>query len=373
MTVRRTRIRPMRVRAAALLAVLAGVLAGVPAAALPAAPAWAHGADAPDGTDYRTAITGVSPAVPGLTVRAVEAGGRLELHNRTGRTIEVLGYQGEPYLEVRPDGVYENVHSPATYLNVSLRGDAQPPPTADATRPPQWRKAAGEPVARWHDHRTHWMSATRPPQVAADPAREHRIRDWTVPLRDGTGTVTARGTLDWLPPPLGPLWWVATLLTAVVVAALGAVTAGRPGTALAALAVLGGLAAIGYAVARELDAGASGPAAVAVGLLLGQVWPVLTGLAAVVAGGYALARRAAGDFALALVGACLAAFAGLPNVAVFGRAVAPVPWPAWSARLVVLAVVGIGAGLALAGTLRLRAAAVAAGPAPTGPDRAPAT
>ncbi|MBM0240264.1 hypothetical protein JNW88_29910, partial [Micromonospora sp. ATA32] len=32
-----------------------------------------------------------TPARPGLTVRAVEAGARLELVNRTGRNVEVIG------------------------------------------------------------------------------------------------------------------------------------------------------------------------------------------------------------------------------------------------------------------------------------------
>ena len=43
-------------------------------------------------------MTAVSPAAAGLRVRAVEAGARLELTNHTGTTVEVLGYQNEPYL-----------------------------------------------------------------------------------------------------------------------------------------------------------------------------------------------------------------------------------------------------------------------------------
>ena len=70
-----------------------------------------------------------------------------------------------------------------------------------------------------------------------------------------------------------------------------------------------------------------------VGLLAGQIWSLLTGLGAVAAGGYALARRPAADFAVALAGACLALFAGVANAAVLARAVAPVPWsPAAGAR-----------------------------------------
>ncbi|MBM0240265.1 hypothetical protein JNW88_29915 [Micromonospora sp. ATA32] len=91
-------LRPLLTRAAL-------VVTGALAAALAfAAPAAAHGADAPGRHEYRTEVTGVTPARPGLTVRAVEAGARLELVNRTGRNVEVIGYSGEPYLRVGPDG-----------------------------------------------------------------------------------------------------------------------------------------------------------------------------------------------------------------------------------------------------------------------------
>ncbi len=348
---------PLRILRTGVVTALAGVVAALAVAA----PAQAHGTDAPDGTNYRTTVGGMSPAVPGLAVRAVEAGGRLELDNRTGRTIEVLGYAGEPYLEVRPDGVYENVHSPATYLNTTITGDAAVPATADPTLPPEWRRVSGGPVARWHDHRTHWTDAVPPPQVTADPSRTHRIRDWVVPLRDGVRTVEVRGTLDWVPPPTAGLWWLAVASGALVVGLIGVSTGRRwTGVVLGGAAIAGGAAAVGYAVARQIDAGATGVGAVLLGLLVTQVWPVLAGLGAIAAGGYALARRPATDFALALAGACLALFAGLANVVVFTRSVAPVPWPAWSARLVVATVLAVGAGLAVAGALRMRAASRAA-------------
>jgi hypothetical protein len=351
--------------------VLSAAVLGLGTALALAGPAWAHGGDAPDGTNYRTEVTGMAGALPGVSVRAVEAGARLELTNDGGQTVEVLGYDGEPYLEVRPDGVYENTRSPATYLNETLQG-GEVPATADATAPPQWRRVTDEPVARWHDHRSHWMTSEQPPQVAADPDRVHRIRDWVVPLRSGVRTVDVHGTLDWIPPPVAGLWWAAALLAAAATAAVGLVPAGRAAgnaasAALAVLAVAGGLTAIGYAVARELDAGAASAGGILLGLLAGQVWPVLAGLGAVAAGGYALARRPSADFAMALAGACLALFAGMANSAVFGRGVAPVPFSPTAARLAVAAVLAIGAGLAVAGALRLRAAVHAATPAPA-PD-----
>jgi hypothetical protein len=340
--------------------------AGVTGTLAVAAPASAHGADAPAGTDYRTEVSAVTPAVAGLTVRAVESGARLELINRTGRTMEVLGYAGEPYLEVRPDGVYENVHSPSTYLNRTLAGDTKPPAIADPTLPPTWQRIAAQPVVRWHDQRTHWLEVARPPQVQADPTRQHRIRDWVVPLRDGTTTMDVRGTLDWLPPPNPVLWWAVSLLGVLVVGTLGLVPVAsrfrRPATVtLAAFSTAGALGAIAFAVAREVDTGVIGIGGLLQGLLTGQTWPVITGLGALAAAAYALVRRPAADFAFALAGACLALMAGVTNAAAFGAAVAPVPWPPYWARILIALVIVAGAGVTAAGVLRLRAAGRTAG------------
>jgi hypothetical protein len=338
-----------------------GVLAV--AVLLPAAPALAHGADAPDGTNYRTAVTGVTPATAGLRVRAVEGGGRLELTNHTGRTVEVLGYQEEPYLEVRPDGVYENIYSPATYLNVSLTGDATVPATADPAQAPSWRRVSSAPVARWHDHRTHWMDGAPPPPVAADPGQTHRIRDWVVPLRADVSTMEVRGTLDWLPPPTGWPWWIGTLGAAVLIGLLG-LRWDRFSPLLATIAAGAGGVALAYAVAREIDAGAEGPGPMLAGLLTGQVWPTLIALATLAAAGYAWRRRPAADLALGLAGACLALIAGATNALVFSRSIAPVPLDALVARAVTAAVIAAGAGLAVAAVLRLRTLARHTPPAP---------
>jgi hypothetical protein len=302
----------------------------------PAAPAAAHGIDPVAGTNYRTAITSVSRTVPGLSVRTVKAGARLELTNHTGRTVEVIGSDGKPQLRVGPDS-----------------------------------------VVRWHDHRVHWMNADPPPQVRADPSRMHRIRDWVIPLRVDASTVEVRGTLDWLPPPEAGTWWALCLVGAAAVAGLGMWLRGsgaavaRAGVALASVvlagvALAGGVVGVGYAVGRELDAGTTGVAGLLRGLLTGQPWLVLTSLAAVAAAAYALrgavgggpggAGRPSADFALALAGACLLVSAGVPNAAVFSRAVAPVPWDGTWARTAVAAIVVAGAGLTAAGVLRMRSA-----------------
>ncbi|MEK8107816.1 hypothetical protein NKG94_27450 [Micromonospora sp. M12] len=98
-----------------------------------------------------------------------------------------------------------------------------------------------------------------------------------------------------------------------------------------------------------------------VGLLSGQIWSLLTGLGAIAAGWYALSRRPAADFVVALAGACLALFAGVANAAVFTRSIAPVPWSPEIARVMVAVALITGAGATLAGILRLHATARVAG------------
>jgi hypothetical protein len=334
------------IRKTLFLTVVAGALVG------PATPAFAHGGDAPDATSYRTTITGFDPPTSGITVRTVEAGARLELSNSTGRTIEVLGYSGEPYLEVRPDGTYQNVNSPATYLNATLTGDNPVPAGADPTAPPSWRRVSPSTTVRWHDQRTHWLSPGRPPAAAADPAREHRLRDWTVPLRDQARVFELRGTLDWVPPPAAGLWWAGAALLALAVTALAA----RWSRSVGPVALLAGLTTIWYGVTRTLD-----------GLPFSLVLAV-TALVTL-ATGVVAARRAA-PFLVALTGALLAAFGGFAEIGVFRAAVVPTAGPAWPARAAVLIAIGAGIGMAVVGVRRLPAVAASASAAEPVPDAA---
>ncbi|MEU4419300.1 hypothetical protein AB0F81_01645 [Actinoplanes sp. NPDC024001] len=299
----------------------------------PATPAFAHAGDTGGVSDYRLTVTGLSTPLDGLTVRVVEGGARLELSNETGRAIEVLGYSGEPYLEVRPDGTYENVNSPATYVNETLDGGTALPAGADPTAAPSWRRVSTDTTVRWHDQRTQWLEAGPPPQVAADPGSGHRVRDWIIPLREQTRTFEIQGTLDYEPPPRAWAWWLGAALLAAAVALVGR----RPG-AVTPLALLAGITTLWYAASRILDGGG---------------WfgvPVLAGLLVCAA-----AFRHP-PFYLALSGFVLAAFAGFGSAEVFTAAVVPAVGPGWLARAAVAVAVGAGAGLALTGVLRLRAA-----------------
>jgi hypothetical protein len=318
-------------RTTLFLAVLAGALL------VPAGPASAHGGEGPDATAYRTLVTGLSPAEPGLTVRAVEAGARLELVNQTGRTVEVLGYQGEPYLEVRPDGTYENVNSPATYTNQTLGGDTPVPAGASPTAAPQWRRVSTDPRVRWHDQRTRWLDDDLPPQAQADPSRSHKLRDWVVPLREGVRTIEVRGTLTWEPPPAAWLWWAGALALGAGLTALGL----REARLIGPAALIAGTITLGYAVTRmSLGVGGQAPAIVA---------------AALAAASGVLTLRGRTPFLLALAGAVLALFGGFADAGVFGQAIILFPGPSWLARAAVLVAIGAGLAMAVTGVVRLRA------------------
>ncbi|MEV6524921.1 hypothetical protein AB0M43_23470 [Longispora sp. NPDC051575] len=341
-------------------ALLAGIVAGLAVAS----PASAHPQDAPGASDYRTTVTGISPALPGLTIRTADAGASLELRYDGPATVEVLGYSGEPYLSVGPGGVRQNTRSPASYLNETLRGGTE---GGDAGAAPEWKLLSSTPVVRWHDHRAHWMGP-QPPITVREPDRPHRLREWSIPLREGVREFRVTGTLDWAPRPGTWGWWGGVVLLGLGVAVLGGWRVGSPGASAGSrpdpwaalvrrgwfvaplLGVLAGGLSLFDSVGRVLDAGT---------FQREDLWGFAAGGAMLAAAGYALLRRPAADFALGLGGAALALLCGFSRAAVFQHAIAPVPWNGLYARICVAACLGVGLGLAAAAAHRLRRAAPA--------------
>jgi hypothetical protein len=149
--------------------------------------------------DYRSLITSISPAAPGLGLQVLQFSDRLQLRNGTGRTVTVYGYEGEPYARVLPDGTVEvNTRSPAYYLNQSFYGNVTVPPSASASFPPRWTVVDRTGQLEWHDHRIHWMSPVLPPQVK-DKGRRTLIFDWQVPISVGASKGHIAGQLFWVP------------------------------------------------------------------------------------------------------------------------------------------------------------------------------
>jgi hypothetical protein len=193
-----------------LLAAAVVALACCPVAA-------AHGDGAARG--FRSTVEKVTPALRGLSVRVLDADDELQLRNETGRTIVIMGYDGEPYLRFSPDGVFRNARSPASYLNLDRYAKVDLPGHADSKAPPRWERVASGAIWSWHDHRIHWMSPIDPPRVRANPDRPHHVFDWKVPAQIEGDDLAIRGSLDYSPPEDG-----GTILPLVLAATVGVAT-----------------------------------------------------------------------------------------------------------------------------------------------------
>ncbi|HEV3034921.1 MAG TPA: hypothetical protein VGX72_09035 [Solirubrobacteraceae bacterium] len=149
--------------------------------------------------EYRSNITAVTPSVPGLSFQVLEFADRILMTNRTGRTVTIYGYEGEPYARVLADGTVEqNVRSPATYLNTNFYAQVTVPPIASASAPPQWQVIDRTGQFEWHDHRIHWMSPI-PPEKVKNTSRRTLIFDWRVPIAVGSTKGAIDGQLFWTP------------------------------------------------------------------------------------------------------------------------------------------------------------------------------
>jgi hypothetical protein len=171
--------------------------------------------------NYRSEIRTIDPAPQGLSVSVLNFDDRMQLVNRSGRTVTVTGYREEPYVRVLADGTVQvNRRSPTTYLNEDRFAQVEVPARADHEAAPDWRTVDRTASYEWHDHRIHWMSTERPEKVA-DPERRTRVFDWRVPIRVAGQPGVIRGELWWVPLPGDgfPLAAILSLVAAVVVGA----------------------------------------------------------------------------------------------------------------------------------------------------------
>lgn len=182
--------------AAAAAAIVAAELAT-------ATPASAHTIGGVQATNYESQVVGLSPPTPGVKVRLLDLGRRIQLTNTGSNELVVVGYAGEAYLRIGPAGVYQNIHSPAVYQNRPL-----PPGVTASTLPaiaqpaaaPQWQKISSGHSATWRDRRTRWEGPP-PPAVAANPGLVTAVAGWAIPLRQGAVTIHLVGRIVWLPAP----------------------------------------------------------------------------------------------------------------------------------------------------------------------------
>jgi hypothetical protein len=260
-------------------------------------PAAAHNVSGVEPTDYDGRIVAVTPRVPGLRVRLVDLGRRLEVRNRTTAEVVVLQEQGRARRRI-------------------------PPST----------------TARIEDDGIVYSGR--------EPSGGKRVvGSWTIEMRHGETPVTVTGLITYVPGP-SPWPWIALIVVffAATIAAAWSRQWGKwLSVALALLLASDVIHSFGTAAATQSS-------------LLGQIGRVLlAGLvtaAAWVVGVIAIPslqrNNEGGLVAGAAVGLVIAVFSGVADVGVFANSQLPTAFPSDVARVAVALAFGLGLGLVAA-------------------------
>ena len=294
-----------------------------------AGPVAAHVRTGTLSTDFEARVTGLRPATPGITARALDGDLLLELRVAPERVVIVLGYVGEPFLRFVPAGVEVNLASPTA-------GSARIIPAGDAVTSAavKWQRVRTGRVFAWHDNRL------RPaPVVSARAQRPREVATWSIPLVVD-GRATALVGSEWYSSGPSPWPWPAAGVALVALAGLGGRRLSRPARRTVAPVLLA--VTVGALLASWTGiilAGRATTAAVALALAFAAVSGAF--LFIVIAAAKGSTRIAV----IALVGGFTAAFAS-PEVAIFGHGFVLSALPAEAARVTVAA--AVAGGLAVA-------------------------
>lgn len=272
----------------------------------------------------------------------------------------MLGYSGEPYLMVSAAGAWENVRSPALYLNRSATaGLVYMPPGTSAGAPPAWRLICRCDTVRWHDHRIHWSGTGQPTAVAAAPDQVHLIDTWHIYARLGSQPLDVSGTLEWVPGPSPVVWVLAAGGFAVLAGSIAFVRRWR--VPLAAGLLL--LVAADMARAVGLVSGRSGALATQLGAIPddGIVTAILW-VGAIAIAVLALNGRVGAAFGTATSGLLIAVVSAGPSIGSWWHSQVVTAYSAGVERFTIAATIGFGAGLAVAGWVQLRRLDAPSGP-----------
>ncbi len=153
-----------------------------------------------DETQYRSEVTAIDPAIPGLSARILGGQEQIEVSWSGPEPVVIEGAEGEPMLRFGPAVIEVNERSPSAYESSERFGRVEVPPQADPDARPIWRPIASVGSFAWYEHRAQWMSAERP-AVVGDGDEAVTIRDWTVPVEVGGREAAIEGTLRWVPDP----------------------------------------------------------------------------------------------------------------------------------------------------------------------------
>ncbi len=337
----------MRLVRALALAVVAGLASVV----VVAAPADAHTITGVAPTDYRSEVIGVSPRLPGVSVRLLDLGNRVEVVNRGTTDVVILGYQGEPYLRVGPSGSFENTRSPAVVLNKVGATSTTAPTNPAPSGPPVWHRTSEGRSARWRDRRTRWEGPA-PPAVKSAPDQRHVVvPQWLIGLRQGTQGATVSGSITYVPGP-SPVPWLAVAGLLLVATAGGALVR-RWGPALSAAVAV--VVAVDVVHSFGIAAASHDAVLVQVGrVVLGGIVATLGWVVGAAAIGPLQDEREAGVIGAAVAGFLLAAFSGVGDFTTLTRSQVPYVFSAGAARAAVAVTMGAGFGLAAAALIVFR-------------------
>jgi hypothetical protein len=173
--------------------------------------------------NYRSTVSNVTPAVPGIDVSVLNFDDRLLLHNTSGKDVVIYDYADppKPYARLLADGTVEvNTSSEAYYLNEDRYGETGVPKNLPAQE--QWKQVSRSSRFEWHDHRAHWMGKGDPPGLE-DKDQRQKLNDWRVPIEvDGQKGAIA-GSLTWVPLeddplPVGAIIGFAALVIVLAIA-----------------------------------------------------------------------------------------------------------------------------------------------------------
>ncbi len=161
---------------------------------MPFAPADAHEGTA--GLD--NVIDSVSPAMPGVSVQVVSTVvDEVVLDNPTPTVVTVLAFDGQPFLQIGPQGILANLSSP-TWVASNTPGGITTQPSVG---PPRWAKVSGGHSWGWFDPRL--PPQDQPPPAGARPGVPITVASFTIPMQYGSTPVSVRGHLQYQPPSGG--------------------------------------------------------------------------------------------------------------------------------------------------------------------------
>ncbi|MEM8746237.1 MAG: hypothetical protein AAGF91_06020 [Actinomycetota bacterium] len=289
-------------------------------------------ADPAGPTDYRTEVESIVPPTPEIEVEILGGDSFVQLTVADGVEVEIVGYQGEPYLWFRTDGtVWENRNSPTTYQNEERYG-SDAPAFARADAEPDWEEVSSDGSYAWHDHRAHWMQPIRPAGLAPGD----QILAANIPLLVDGRDVDVAVSSTWLPEP-SRLPALAGAVIGVLAAVAGALLrrSNRP-WAVVVIPVAVVAAVVGWIQFASLPP-ETGPR------ILWWVPAVIAVVAAVV--GVGIHRRDPfwADGAVLLAGVNLLIWAFIKRDGL-GAAIVPTDAPGWLDRATVAAAFTMGVG-----------------------------